>query len=116
MPERKWIPVALVLLLMGAWLAAPGRAAEVVGPRTEAAPSSCSATPAIFSLPSSLIPPEGKLASDPATLCGCGDDACVGQEVGSSCPSPTTRPKFCFSVGLCPVTPGGPKCSCLFPP
>jgi hypothetical protein len=116
MHERKWIPVALVLLLMGAWLAAPGCAAELVGPRTEAAPRACSATPAIFSLLSSLISPEGKLASDPATLCGCGDDACVGQEVGSSCISPTTRPKFCFSVGLCPTLPEGRKCSCLFPP
>jgi hypothetical protein len=115
MHERKLIPVALVFLLMGAWLAAPGRAAELVGPRTEAAPSTCSANAAIFSLSSSLISTESKPATDPLTLCGCGDDACAGKQVGSSCISSSTRPRFCFDVGICPASTGR-KCGCLFPP
>ncbi|HEX4960476.1 MAG TPA: hypothetical protein VF173_06535 [Thermoanaerobaculia bacterium] len=110
---RKWIPVALVLLLMGAWLATPGHAAEMAGPLTAAAPSTCSAS-AIFSLPSALvIPPSGKLATDdPALRCGCGDAACVGQQVGSGCPSDTPlHLNFCFNVGFCPASVGR-QCDC----
>jgi hypothetical protein len=42
MQIRKLVP-ALVLLLMGLWLAAPGHAAEWVGPSTPDASSSCPA-------------------------------------------------------------------------
>jgi hypothetical protein len=109
MQSRKLVPVALALLLMAAWLAAPSRAAELAGPSTEAVPSSCSA---ISSLPSSLTSPDFMPATDPISICGCGDASCVGQEVGSSCPSESsTHLNFCFNTGLCPVSTGR-QCAC----
>jgi len=112
MQDRKLVPVALVLLLMGAWLASPSRAAELAGLRTEASPSSCSVGSAIFSLPSSLPPANFLQATDPDLTCRCGDSGCLGKDVGSSCPSSSTsHPNFCFSTGVCLVTPGR-QCAC----
>jgi hypothetical protein len=112
MQDRKLVPVALVLLLMGAWLAAPSHAAELAGLSTEAAPSSCSVGSAIFSLPSALPSTDFVQASDPVLLCGCGDSSCVGKQVGSSCPSTSPlHPNFCFNTGVCPVSPSR-LCAC----
>lgn len=112
MQNRKLVPVALVLLLMVAWLAAPSRAAELAGPSPEAAPSSCSAGSAILSLPSSLTSTDFVQATDPILFCGCGDAGCNGKQVGSSCPSDTPlHPNFCFDTGLCLVSPQR-QCAC----
>src|ERR1700681_1475437 len=112
MQDRKLVPVALVLLLMVAWLAAPSRAAELAGPNTEAAPSACSPAAATFSLPSSLASTDFVLAADPTLTCGCGDSGCLGKSVGSSCPSETPlHSNFCFDTGLCLLTPGR-QCAC----
>jgi len=112
MQNRKLAPVAFVLLLMVAWLAVPSHAAEVAGLSKEPAPSSCPAGSAIVSLTSSLTSTDFVQASDPVLICGCGDASCVGQKVGSSCPSSSLlHPNFCFNTGLCLVTPGR-QCDC----
>jgi hypothetical protein len=116
MQIRKLLP-ALVLLLMGMWLAAPSHAAEMVGPSTPQASSSCPADAAVFSLPSPLISTDVTPATAPIEFCGCGDDLCVGKEVNSRCgPAGIVPIRFCFSTGVC--TPAGTarRCGCLPPP
>jgi hypothetical protein len=115
MQNRKLVP-ALVLLLLGLWLAAPSHAAELVGPSTPEASSSCSADAAVFSLPSSLISPDITPATAPIQFCGCGDAVCVGKQVNSRCGSSIEPIRLCLSTGVCSPAGTARRCGCLLPP
>jgi hypothetical protein len=103
---------ALVLLLVGTCLALPAFAAEPAGPSTPAAPGSCAAV-SLLSPSSALVPPPIFRDTDPATICGCGDNFCAGMAIHSPCPSPQSgRVYLCTPVtGLCSQT-GTVKCAC----
>jgi hypothetical protein len=115
MQNRKRLPLALVLLLLGTCLALPALAAERVDPGPTTAASSCSASAATSSLPSFLVSPQVLRDTDPTQTCGCGDNSCVGQAPGSRCISLEMGIHVCRVVtGLCPTT--GSKCVCFLAP
>jgi hypothetical protein len=113
MTNRRLLPLALVLLLVGTCLALPALAAEGAPPALKTVPSSCSASAAAtVSLPAFLAPAPVLRDTD---TCGCGDSACVGQAVGSRCISLEMGIHVCRVItGLCPTT--GSKCECFLAP
>jgi hypothetical protein len=112
MHHRRLVPVTLVVLLMGAWLAGPSYAVELAGPVTSTAPGACSADAAIFSLPASLLSAESTPATTPVMVCGCGDAVCVGKAVNAHC----GIARFCQVLGVCSIATPGKQCGCLAPP
>jgi hypothetical protein len=112
MHHPKLVLVALVGLLLGAWLATPGYAAELAGPISSTTPSSCSPDAAIFSLPAPLVSTESTQVTTAVVTCGCGDAICVGKPINSHCG--TVR--FCQDIGVCSIVTPVRKCGCLPPP
>ena len=113
MTNRRLLPLALVLLLVGTCLALPVLAAEGAQPAVQTAPGSCSASAVATALPSFLAP--APVLRDTTDTCGCGDSVCVGQAVGSRCISLEMGFHVCRVItGLCPTT--GSKCECFLAP